>query len=187
MRIFIAGLLGAIAMFIWTAIAHTATPLAQTGFSQMPGEAAVLDSMDKSIGDHPGLFIFPYVQPKDPNMMQTYAALEKVHPSGMLLYRPAGKGMEGMPPSMLLKEFIKQLVETLIAAWIVSMIAGGFGLRWAAVFGIYVCTAIATNVSYWNWYGFPADYTVAQIVIELVSGVVAGAVISWWLGRASAA
>src|ERR1700759_2774101 len=122
MRIFIAGLLGAIAMFIWTAIAHTATPLAQTGFSQMPGEAAVLDTMDKSIGDHPGIFIFTYVQPKDPNMMQTYAEQEKVLPSGRLLYLPSCKVMEGMPPSMLLKEFIKQFVETLISAWIVSMI-----------------------------------------------------------------
>ncbi|MGN6517431.1 MAG: hypothetical protein ACTHLR_16525, partial [Rhizomicrobium sp.] len=133
MRIFIAALLGAVAMFIWTAIAHMATPLASMGFQQMPSEAAVLDTMDKSIGDHPGLFIFPYVAPNDPKMMEKYGALEKVHPSGMLLYRPAGKGMEGMPPSMLLKEFIRQFIETLIAAWIVSMIAGGFGLRWAAV------------------------------------------------------
>ncbi|HEY7978281.1 MAG TPA: hypothetical protein VID67_08805 [Rhizomicrobium sp.] len=186
MRILIAALLGAIAMFIWTAVAHMATPLASMGFSQMPGESAVLGTMDKSIGDHPGLFIFPYVAPGDPKMMEKYSALEKVHPSGMLLYRPAGKGMEGMPPSMLLKEFIKQFVETLIAAWIASMIVGGFGLRWSVVVGIYVCTAIATNVSYWNWYGFPTDYTVAQMIIELVSGIVAGAVIAWWLGRRAA-
>jgi hypothetical protein len=153
----------------------------------MPGEAAVLDTMDKSIGDHPGLFIFPYVAPNDPKMMEKYGALERVHPSGMLLYRPAGKGMEGMPPSMLIKEFIKQFVEALIAAWIASMIVGGFGLRWGVVMGIYVCTAIATNVSYWNWYGFPTDYTVAQMIVELVSGIVAGAAISWWLGRSAPA
>lgn len=186
MRILIAALLGAIAMFAWTAIAHMATPLGSIGFSHMPGEAAVLDTMDKSIGDHPGFYFFPWVDQKDPKMMEKSAALEKIHPSGLLLYRPAGKGMDGVPPSMLLKEFIKQFVEALIAAWIVSMIAGGFALRWGAVIGIYAATAIATNVSYWNWYGFPLDYTIAQIIVELVSGIVAGAAIAWWLGRKTA-
>jgi hypothetical protein len=183
MRILIAGLLGAIAMFLWTFVAHMVTPLGSTGFSHMQGEAAVLDTMDKSIGDHPGLYFFPWVDQNDPRMMEKSAALEKIHPSGLLLYRPAGKGMEGMPPSMLITEFVKQFVEATIAAWIVSMIAGGFGLRWGAVIGIYVATSIATNVSYWNWYGFPLDYTMAQIVMEIVSGIVAGAAIAWWLLR----
>jgi hypothetical protein len=186
MRILIAALLGAIAMFIWTAVAHMMTPLGSTGFSHMPNETAVLDTMDKSIGDHPGLYFFPWVDPSDAKAMEQSAALEKVHPSGMLLYRPAGKGMDGMPPSMLIREFVKQFVEALIAAWIVSMIAGGFGLRWGAVIAIYVATSIATNVSYWNWYGFPLDYTLAQIAMEVVSGIVAGAAIAWWLSRRAA-
>ena len=121
MRILIAGLLGAIAMFLWTFVAHMVTPLGSTGFSHMQGEAAVLDTMDKSIGDHPGLYFFPWVDQNDPKMMEKSAALEKIHPSGLLLYRPAGKGMEGMPPSMLITEFVKQFVEATIAAWIVSM------------------------------------------------------------------
>jgi hypothetical protein len=33
-------------------------------------------------------------------------------------------------------------------------------------------------VSYWNWYGFPFDYTMAQIVIEVVSALVAGLAIA---------
>ena len=71
----------------------------------------------------------------------------------------------------------------LLAAWIVSMIAGGFALRLGAIVAMFGSSAIAVNISYWNWYGFPLDYTIAQIVIELVSGLVAGAAIAWWLGR----
>lgn len=186
MRILIAALLGAIAMFIWTAIAHIATPLGSIGFSQIPNEAAVLDAMDKSIGAKPGLYFFPWIDPKDPKAMEKSAELEKIYPSGLLLYRPAGAGMGSDMTPMLVKEFIKQFVEALIAAWLVSMIAGGFALRWGAVIAIYVATSIATNVSYWNWYGFPLDYTVAQIVMEIVSGIVAGSAIAWWLGRRTA-
>jgi glycerol uptake facilitator-like aquaporin len=31
-----------------------------------------------------------------------------------------------------------------------------------------VIAAIATNVSYWNWYGFPTNYTAAYIFIQVV-------------------
>ena len=39
-------------------------------------------------------------------------------------------------------------------------------------------TAIVTNVSYWNWYGFPGVYTASYMLIEvmgfLLVGIVAG-------------
>jgi hypothetical protein len=41
--------------------------------------------------------------------------------------------------------------------------------------------AITTNISYWNWYGFPASYTAAYMTTEIVgfvaAGIVAGAVV----------
>jgi hypothetical protein len=44
-----------------------------------------------------------------------------------------------------------------------------------------VPAAIATNVSYLNWYGFPGVYTASYILIEmigfLVVGIVAGLVL----------
>ncbi|HEY4125095.1 MAG TPA: hypothetical protein VGM36_10805 [Rhizomicrobium sp.] len=183
MRILIAALLGAVAMFIWTSIAHIATPLGSTGFRQMPNETAVLHTMDQSIGTKPGLYFFPWIDPNDKDAMAKSAALEKVNPSGLLLYRPAGGGMDANMFPMLVKEFLKQFVQALIAAWIASMIVGGFAVRWLAVTGMFVSSAIAVNVSYWNWYGFPADFTLAAIIMELVSGVFAGAAIAWWLGR----
>ena len=79
---------------------------------------------------------------------------------------------------MLIKEFLKQFVQALIAAWIVSMIAAGFVTRVGVVTAIGVSAGIATNVSYWNWYGFPLDYTLAQIIIEVVSALVAGLAIA---------
>ena len=58
-RIFLAGLLGAIAMFIWTSIAHMALPLGEAGIREIPNEAALLDAMRSSIGREAGLYLFP--------------------------------------------------------------------------------------------------------------------------------
>jgi hypothetical protein len=183
MRILLAGLAGAIAMFLWTAIAHMATPLGAVGFHQVPNEPAVLKTMNDSIGMKQGLYFFPWVDMNDPKAMEKSEALEKTNPSGMLLYRGPGQGMDANMTPMLIKEFLKQFVQALIAAWIASMIAASFMTRVCVVAGIGISAAIATNVSYWNWYGFPLDFTEAAIIIEIVSAVVAGiaiaAVLPW--------
>lgn len=186
MRILVAGLAGAVAMFVWTAIAHMATPLGAVGFHQVPNEPAVLKTMNDSIGMKQGLYFFPWVDMSDPKAMEKSAALEKANPSGLLLYRGPGRGMDADMTPMLIKEFIKQFVQALIAAWIVSMIAAGFMTRVGVVTGIGVSAAIATNVSYWNWYGFPLDFTEAAIITEVVSAIVAGLAIAAVLPRKTA-
>ena len=66
MRILIAGLLGAIAMFVRTSFAHMATPLDSAGISQMANEPAVLSAMQKGVGGKAGFYFFPWVSPADP-------------------------------------------------------------------------------------------------------------------------
>jgi hypothetical protein len=58
-RIILAGVLGAVAMFIWTAIAHMVTPLGEAGIGEIPNEEAVLAAMRSSIGAKTGLYMFP--------------------------------------------------------------------------------------------------------------------------------
>ena len=190
MRILIAALLGAIAMFIWSAVAHVATPLATIGFQPLPHEQAVVAAMQPATTDKPGLYIMPWVDPKDPQMMQKTADLMKTEGAGIFVYAPphaAGGDPTNMAP-MLVVEFLKQFVEALIAAYLVaSMVGLAFAGRVGAVTLIGVVAGIATNVSYWNWYRFPLDYTLAQVFIEIVSAFVAGLAIAWWLGRTKAA
>jgi hypothetical protein len=184
MRILLAALAGAVAMFFWSFIAHMATPLATTGFSQMTNENAALQSLTAdNVGAKPGLFIFPWTDPKDPKMMEKYQALAKTHPTGMLLYRPVGQQMSGEMGPMLIVEFAKQFAQALIAAWIASMIVAGFATRVSIVTAIGLSAGIATNVSYWNWYGFPGNYTVAQIAMEIIGALVAGLAIASVLPR----
>jgi len=177
MRILIAGILGGIAMFAWTSVAHMATPLGDTGFSQIQNEAPVLAAMQKSIGDKSGLYFFPWMDRKAPDAMTKYAEVLKTNPSGILLYHPPGANTDMTGP--LIYEFAKELFEALIAAFLLGWAAiAGFAARTGFVTLIGVGAAISTNASYWIWYRFPSDYTLAQIAIPLIGYVVAGAVIA---------
>jgi hypothetical protein len=181
MRILIAGLLGAIAMFVWTSIAHVATPLGQAGFSQIPNEAAVLSAMQTNIAK-PGLYFFPWVDMKAPGAMQRQAEVMKTNPWGFVIYHPPGASTDMAP--LMVEEFAKELAMSLIAALLLSMAAvATFMGRVGFVTLIGVIGALTTNGSYWVWYGFPTSYTLAYMFVDLMSMVVAGAAIAWWFGR----
>lgn len=189
-RIFIAGLLGAVVMFVWTAIAHMALPLGSTGFSQLPGEAAATSAMQASAGDKGALYIFPWVDPaamKTKAGMDAYNAKTKSGPSGLLLYRPPG-GDTGMTPGMLVGEFIKQLFVCLIAAFLLAEAKlPKLWERAGFVAAIGAVASVETNVSYRIWYMFPGDFTAAAIVTSFVSYALAGFAIGWWLKPAKTA
>jgi hypothetical protein len=185
MRVLIAGILGGVAMYIWSTIAHVALPLGQMGFSQMPNEAAVLAAAQASNGAKDGLYFFPWVDPKDPQLMQKMDAAMKAHPSGLMIYHPPGHGVTDMAGPMIM-EFLKELAQALIAAFLVSLATvSTYWGRVGFVALIGVAAAMTTSVSYWIWYGFPANYSLANMTIEFVDYVAAGLAIAWWLGRAS--
>ena len=59
-RIVIAALVGGLAMFIWGAVSHMATPLGEAGFKTMPAasEPAVIGALGANVPDD-GLYMFP--------------------------------------------------------------------------------------------------------------------------------
>lgn len=182
MKIVLAGLAGGIAMFVWTSIAHMALPLGQTGFSQIPEEASVLTTMHHAIGDASGLYFFPWTDMKNSNAMADEAAKLKVNPSGLLIYHPPGAG--GMTTAMLIVEFAKEVAVSLIAAFLLARtILLSYAARAGFVALIGLAATLTTNVSYWNWYGFPGAYTAAYAAIDIIGYIVAGLAIAAVLKR----
>jgi hypothetical protein len=188
-RILLAGILGGIAMFAWSFIAHMVLPLGMTGVSEIPNEAAVLSAMQASIGGSNGLYLFPGMGlgPK-PSMKDVNAAMPQYekkltsNPQGLLLYHPpGGKAME---PRQLVTEFATEVVETLLAAWLLSRTRlASYAARVGFVFVVGLTAAITTNIPYWNWYGFPGSYTVAYMTIQIVAFLAAGLVAAAVLKR----
>ncbi|HZR06020.1 MAG TPA: hypothetical protein VFA61_09345 [Candidatus Udaeobacter sp.] len=53
------------------------------------------------------------------------------------------------------------------------------------IFPSRILAAIATNISYWNWYGFPGVYTAAYMLIQVVGFFVVGIVAALVLPKTS--
>jgi hypothetical protein len=174
-RILLAGVLGAIAMFVWTAIAHMALPLGEAGIGEIPNDEAVLAALQTSAGNKTGLYILPGMGlGPDATHAQRHAAMKDYeaklakNPSGLLMYHPAGSRPMNMPKFLTI-EFVTELLEALL---VVALLAQTrivtFGGRVGFVTTAGILAAIATNVSYWNWWGFPMVYTASYMFIEIV-------------------
>lgn len=187
-RILLAALFGAIAMFLWTSLAHMALPLGEAGIREIPNEPAVLDAMQSNIAENAGLYVFPgFGLGPNPSREAQHEAMKhmeeklKQHPSGILIYHPAGSRPFVMV-RYLLVEFGAEFLEALLAVYLLSLTRlTTFGARAGFVTVAGVLVAIGTNISYWNWYGFPMIYTSAYMFIQVVGffcmGVVAALVL----------
>ena len=185
MRTFLAGIAGAIAMFIWASVAHMATPLGEIGVSEVPNDEPVLFALQTAIGNKDGLYMFPSYgsDTMDAESETQYEARLRTYPSGLLIYHPPGA--EGLTTGRLLTEFGSDVVESLVLALILMSVAtAAFLPRLAVAAGVGLCAVLATNVSYWNWYGFPLDYTLAYMATDFVGYLVAGVVILLIAGQA---
>ena len=182
MRIFLAGILGGIVMFVWTSIAHMALPLGEAGISEIPNESAVLGAMHSSIGDKSGLYIFPGLgvgknatrQEKSEAMKQMQQRIAE-NPSGIMMYHPPGRQFAF--GKALAVEFTTEALQAILVIWLLAQTRiGSFAGRVGFVLIAGTLAAITTNVSYWNWYGFPGVYTASYILIEIVGFVLVGVI-----------
>jgi len=189
MRILLAGILGGIAMFIWTSIAHMALPLGEAGINEIPNESAVLDAMKSSMGDKTGLYIFPGLGiGKDATHEQKSEAMKQMqqriatNPSGILMYHPPGRPF-GFGKSLAV-EFSTEVLQAILVIWLLAQTRiESFGGRVGFVVIAGILAAITTNVSYWNWYGFPGVYTASYILIEIVGFALVGIVAAMLLRK----
>jgi hypothetical protein len=193
MRVLLAGILGAIVMFIWTSIAHMALPLGEAGITEIPNESAVLNSMQNNIGDKTALYIFPGLGvAKDATREEKNQAMKQMqqriaaNPSGILMYHPPGRQF-AFGKSLAI-EFSTELLEAILVIWLVAQTRiATFAGRVGFVLVAGILAAIATNVSYWNWYGFPGVYTASYILIEIVGFFLVGIVAALMLRKRNSA
>jgi len=192
-RIILAGVLGAVAMFAWTAIAHMALPIGEAGVENTTDDEALLSAMKSTVKNKEGLYIYPTMGlPPDATHAQQSAAMEKYpeklekNPSGIFLYHPAGSRPMNMGKYLTI-EFITELCEALLVVWLLAQTRlVSFGGRLAFVTAAGLMTAISTNVSYWNWYGFPTNYTAAYMFIQFVGFFLVGIVAAIMFRRVTA-
>jgi hypothetical protein len=181
-RTCLAGLLGGIAMFLWASLAHTVLPLGETGISEIPNETAVVTAMHTALGEQSGLYLFPGtgVAPEASRQakneaMREYGQKLATSASGLLIYHPPGA--KAITPGQLGTEFLTEVVEAVVVVYLLTQTRlTSFGSRVGFVALAGLMAAITTNISYWNWYGFPVSYTAAYLMVEWIGYIVAGVV-----------
>ena len=180
-RKILAGILGGIAFFAWSSFVHLATDLGQTGLSELPNEQAVVNELKANI-TAPGLYFFPgYGLGPNATHSQKMAAMKdltpriKAGPIGLMVYHPTG--YDALSPRQMLTELGTNIVQVLLAVFLLGQTTiTSFAGRWRFITVAGILAAISTNISYWNWYGFPGNYTLAYISVIAMGFVCAGLV-----------
>jgi hypothetical protein len=180
MKILLTGILGGIVMFIWTSVAHMALPLGEAGIHEIPNESAVLSAMQSNIGDQTGLYIFPgpgvgknATRQEKNEAMRHVAEKMAANPSGILMYHAPGR------PFTIGKwlgiEFGTELLEAILVVFLLAQTRiVSFAGRVGFVLAAGILAAVTTNISYWNWYGFPGVYTASYMLIQMVGFLLVG-------------
>jgi len=192
-RIFLAGVLGAVAMFLWTFVSHEILPLGEAGVQNTMDDTALLNELKSTVKNKDGLYIYPSMglgpdatHAQRSEAMHTYEAKLAKNPSGFFIYHPAGSRPMNMG-KYLTVEFVTELCEALLAIWLLAQTRiVTFGGRLGFVTAAGIMAAIATNVSYWNWWGFPGNYTAAYMFIQVVGFFLVGLVAALMFRRVTA-
>jgi hypothetical protein len=95
------------------------------------------------------------------------------NPSGLLMYHPPGRQFAF--GKSLAVEFSTEVLQSILVIWLLAQTRiGSFVGRVGFVLIAGILAAITTNVSFWNWYGFPGVYIASYILIEIVGFVLVG-------------
>jgi hypothetical protein len=187
-RILIGGIVGGIALFCWGALSHMVLQLGDVGIQSLPGEEAGLSAL-RGVAKDPGLYFFPGVDmkalqamPKDQRDAAEKAWTEKwrAGPRGLLIIHPEKTESEPMTAGTLARQFGTDVTSCLLVAFLMSQLSTKTRYLCRVGFGATIgfLTAWVICVPYWNWYGFPGNFTFAQIADRTIGFLIAGLAMS---------
>lgn len=172
-RILLAALFGGIIMFAWGYVSHAILPLGKAGISKLPDEAPMLSAITPI---NPGFYVLPYSD------MNADSETRKAHderwaagPSAILVKQP-------QPGNSFVMRMLLEFGSNVICAWLLALIltacGGGFVVRasMGALIGLYATFSI--DVSQWNWFGFPRDFTLAAMIDQTIGAFATAVVVA---------
>lgn len=193
-KVVVGGIIAGLIIFFWSFLSHEVLPIGTMGIKTTPNEESILAAM-KSGFDGPGFYIIPAhdvmtaAQAGDKAATDTatkaYDAKYKGGPWAVIAYSP-GRASFVPEPRMLVLELLSDVAAGLILAWAVSLAGatlGGFGPRVVFVTMVGLLPWIVSDFSMWNWFGFPVDYAISQLLDQGIGGLLAGIFLAWWSRR----
>ena len=178
-RIILAGIAGGVVLFFWGFVAHAVLPIGEIGVKNMPNDTAVIAALRSNVPDS-GLYYFPSLEGGHSATPEAYAAWEEKYksgPHGIMVYNPA-TGSSPMEVSLMITELVTNILAAIAAAFVISMTLSSFRDRVIATGLFGVVAWLSVDASYWNWYGFPTSYFLAQAGDQVVGWLLAGVAIA---------
>ena len=177
-KILLGGVVAGIVIFFWGFVSHMLLPLGEMGLQSIPNEDELNAAIKKDIRE-PGLYFVPgRDMSKSQSQVEMQAHMDKIAkgPYGFMVIYPNGR--DASMSKRLPIELGTNVVCALLAAILVTQLRSGFIERVACVTLVGILASIITLVPYWNWYGFPTDFTLAQFVEHTVGWLLAGLVLA---------
>jgi hypothetical protein len=181
-RVLIAGILGGILLFFWGGLYHEALPFGEIGLKELPNEQSVVNATKANISEA-GMYLFPTTGlPASATHAERVAKMDEVNkkaasgPQGVLIYRPIGAPLSS---KMLVTECLTNVIQALLVAFLLAQIrVRRFASRLGFAFTIGLVASITTNISLWNWYGFPTNWMLNQISFLILGYFLVGIVVA---------
>ncbi len=177
-QILIAGVLAGVVVFVWGAVWHVLLPFGQAGFRHAANEQTIMSTLKQSLSE-PGMYVMPGIDPNRKHTdseelawQQRYAA----GPTALLVYHPSGE--KPMSAQQLLIELASDIAAALLAALLLSQIAGPFGKRVGLVAALGLFAWLTISLSYWDWYRFPFTFVAAEGVEQVIAWLLGGLVLA---------
>jgi hypothetical protein len=179
-KVIVGGLVSGLVVFFWGFVSHMVLPLGEMGIRQIPNEGPVIGAMRDTIRE-PGFYFFPGMdkgKQASESDQQAWEAKMKEGPAGVLIIQP--KGAEAMSPRQLGTEVATNIAAALLAALLLSQVRtdSRYWGRVAFVTLLGIFGFVTISVPYWNWYGFPTDFTTAEAIDQAAGWLLAGLVLA---------
>lgn len=184
-RIVLAGIVGALVLFIWNAIAWMALPLHTPTIKEVPNEDAIRAVIRENV-KQPGFYAVPgwgygegMTKEQQETAMKVQEQKYKEGPRGVMVLLPTGA--DPYMAKTFATGFLLDVLACFVAAWLLSKALGGlssYGARvqFVAVLGLFA--GIAVHLMYWNWWEFPTNYTIACLADAVIGWTLVGLAIA---------
>ncbi len=181
-KVLLGGVAGGVALFVWSVVAWTLLPLHASSLHKLAAEDRVVAALVEAKTPE-GLYLIPAPpDTKGKTEEQAAAEIEAWNersgrgPVATLAYHPGGRS-----PTRMFRPMARglglALAATFFSAWALSRarIASHFG-RVGFVVGMGLFAWALGPAMLWNWFAYPADYTVAVLLDALAGWAIVGVV-----------
>jgi hypothetical protein len=178
MRIFLAGLLGGVAMFLWGFVSWGVLDWHHVG--TLPDEGDFVGALKGTPG---GVYFVPGMShgadlPDDEKakLEEEWKRKHAQGPRAFVVYRPEGK--EAMQPMDFVRGFSLGFLGCLLAAAMLATtrLSSWFG-RFVFVVGFGLMAGIGEGY-YWNYFSFPDEWTTVMVMDHVAGWATAGFVLA---------